>query len=694
MKVNKLIKSTTLWDEAVSCYLSGNYSHAETLIRQAIALLPDKPELYNVLGIVLARRSQFYDQKEQSEIPLPEINMLTLHEAADSFSKALQLNPKFAEACNNLGNVMVTMGKHIEGLDLFKKALALRTQYTEAMENQGNVLLEMRQYDQAQEVFNKIIAQNPDCAKAYFDKGRIAFATGKTEEAITLHRRALEKDPQLSEAFISLGNVYRSLKWVTEAERCYQKALEICPNSPAGWNNLGIVLHDKGQINEALSAFSRALALKPRYSDAHSNQLYSSLFSAELSSQEIVVLHNAWEKQQAACLGERRSDHILRNHRRLRIGYVSPDFHTHSVSYFIEPILAHHNLEIFEVYAYSDTISPDKTTERLKTHVCVWRDICRLDDSSVEELIRRDEIDILVDLAGHTARNRMLVFARKPAPIQISWIGYPGTTGLSAIDYRFTDVKADPLETVNEDAPERLQYLPDTFLCYRPPEDSPQIQMLPAIQNSYITYGSFNNYTKIIPEMIALWSMILKSAPQSRMILKAAHFADASISCKVLNVFEKFGVSNQRVSLLAWLPATMKHLEIYNQVDVALDTFPYNGTTTTCEALWMGVPVITMVGDRHASRVGASLMETVGLPSFIVKTPDDYVRKAVEIGQDIRLLKEIRCNLRQQITQSPLRDEKRMTGNVEDCYRQIWREWVEKREERNEHEFNRQQEAN
>jgi predicted O-linked N-acetylglucosamine transferase (SPINDLY family) len=360
--------------------------------------------------------------------------------------------------------------------------------------------------------------------------------------------------------------------------------------------------------------------------------------------------------------------------RKLKIGYVSPDFRRHAVAYFIEPVIIAHNHEYFEVFCYSNSVKHDEVTKRIQAHADQWRNIVGMSDEQVTELIRKDGIDILADLAGHTAYNRILVFARKPAPIQVSWIGYLATTGLSTMDYKIVDNYTDPLGLTEQFYTENLMRLPESFLCYLPDRASPEIGPLPAMSTGHITFGSFNNFAKVTPQVFALWAKILNEIPDSRLILKGRSFHDKTTCNYTINMFTQRGIAAERITLQYW-DQSPKHLESYNLVDIGLDTLPFNGATTTCEALWMGVPVITLAGTAYHSRVGVSLLSNVGLPDLVANTPDEYISIAVNLAKDLNRLKSLRGYLRNIMRYSPLCNAKKFTLNLEMCYRTMWEIW-------------------
>jgi predicted O-linked N-acetylglucosamine transferase (SPINDLY family) len=364
--------------------------------------------------------------------------------------------------------------------------------------------------------------------------------------------------------------------------------------------------------------------------------------------------------------------------RRLKIGYVSPDFRQHSVSFFCQPLIQHHNRQLVEVFCYSEVKSSDDVTDEIMTSADEWRPISGLPDEAVAEQVRQDGIDILVDLAGHTAENRLLVFARKPAPVQITWLGYPNTTGMPVMDYRLTDDIADPPGEADQYHSETLIRLPDGFLCYSPPDDAPDVSGLPARQTARITFGSFNNLPKINEAVIALWSRLLLKVPKSDLLLKSKQFADAHVRQRFVDLFTSHGIAAERITLLPRVPSTAGHLALYHRVDIGLDPFPYNGTTTTCEAMWMGVPVISLRCERHAGRVGASVLTRVGLKELIAESEEQYVEIGMKLAQNLDGLEMLRAGMRARMSASALCDAKSFARTMENNFQMIWKIWCQK----------------
>lgn len=486
------------------------------------------------------------------------------------------------------------------------------------------------------------------------------------------------QDGPVNEAvrFIKLGRELTRMGKLTKAEACYRKAIALQPDFAKAYNGLGLVHLLEGKLSEAESDFRRALAIKPDYANAHTNILLCLNYNPHIGEDTIFEEHQLW----GACHGRPKKE--IRPHsndrsinRRLRIGYVSPDFRKHSVSYFFEPLLAGHNRERFEIFCYAEVPEPDETTERLRQLADRWVNIAGLSDEECADLIRGDRIDILVDLAGHTRRNRLQVFVQKPAPIQVSWLGYPNTTGIPSIDYRLTDAVADPEGSADRFNTENLIRLPNGFLCYAPPSHAAEVMPLPALTKGYVTFGSFNNLAKITPDALKLWCSILSFTPRSRLVLKNLAFTDEILRSRYQEFFTGEGIDPSRIDMIPWNPSRKEHLALYGSVDISLDTFPYNGTTTTCESLWMGVPVVTMKCDRHAGRVGASILSRVGLEYLVAKSPTQYLDIALTLAGDLMSLAGLREGLRERMTRSSLCNPQSFAGDVEDAYREIWRRW-------------------
>lgn len=647
--LGNVYKDRREFDKAASCY------------QKAIQLNPGLFEAYHNLGIVFQARNE-------------------LDEAAACYQKAVGLNPDLADAYYNLGTISQDRGLLDEAVAFYRKTVQLEPKLTDAWFNMGNVFLDKRQYDEAASCYRKVVQLNPALAAPYYNLGIIFEKNEQLTEAIDSYQKALQLDPNLVDAYNNLGNIMQKQNAFDKAIEYFHRALVLRPDFAETLVNIGNLLRDFGHTDEAEKCYRRALAIRPDWSFCYGNLLFLMLYNSRYDAQTVFLEHLKFAKQfeeplSAAILphsNERTAD------RRLKIGYVSPDFRRHPVASFIESILAAHNRTRCEVFCYSDVPKHDEITARMKGHSDHWRDIPGMSEGEAADLVRKDGIDILVDLAGHTAHNRLLLFARKPAPVQVSWIGYPATTGLSSMDYKIVDNYVDPPGMTEQFYTEKLIRLPDSFLCYLPERGSPEVGPLPILKSGHITFGSFNNFAKVSLEVIGLWTKLLKAIPGSRLLMKAKSLSDRSTREYVMGLFAQGGMTAGRIELLSWEPATGAHLDIYNRIDIGLDTFPYAGTTTTCEAAWMGVPVITFAGNTHASRVGASLLSNIGIPDLIAKTPDEYLAIAVNLAGDTHRLQRLRGGLRNMMINSPLTDAQRFIVNLEDSYRSIWEQWCGK----------------
>lgn len=561
------------------------------------------------------------------------------HAQAEAYCRqALAIDPKMPGAHLNLGIALRSQGKFAEACQSFKRATGLKAAYSEAMDSLAHAYISLYDWPAAVQTLNEIIAIWPNKAEMHSNLGSVYQAMGRPQDAIAAYQAALKINPRLAVTLNSLGSAYLAQGDFEQAERCYRQCLVATPGD--------------------LQARSNLLMLLNYLPDADPARVFAE--------------HLEWGRvaeSRIPRLDPAGFDHDPQ--RRVRVGYVSPDFREHSVASFIEPVLRHHDRSRFEVCCYSSLPVPDETTLRIKASVDVWRDIHKLSDGEAARLIRDDRIDILVDLSGHTSGGRLGIFAARPAPVQMTWMGYPNTTGLGTIDYRITDGVADP---AGEDAyySEALLRLDGCFLSYRPVTDAPEPAPLPALANGHVTFGSFNNFSKINPGVLQLWAGVLKQTPGSRLLLKCPALTDAAVQERVSAALRVLDIGAERVDLLGHTPTRQEHLALYARVDIALDTFPYNGTTTTCEALWMGVPVLSLAGHHHAGRVGASLLNAAGLTDWLASTPESFVAAAQARAADVAGLARLRGSLRGQLANSPLCDAAGFVRRFEAALQQAW----------------------
>ena len=631
----------------------GKFNEAEDTYKKMLSLKCNHIEVYNYLGIIQHRQGKFI-------------------EAEKSYRKMIELKPDLAEAYNNLGNILNEQDKLIEAEESFKKAIAMKPEYAEVYYNMGIVLNKQRKYNEAEASYKKAIALKPDHIETLNNLGNTLKEQSKFIEAEESFKKVLVLKPDHVEAYNNLGCMFNDQDKFVEAESNLRKAITLNPNYTEAYSNLGNTLQGLGKIEEAIQNYDKAIKLKIDYLTAYNNKNVSLNYSSLYSSLYIYRQHHKFEKQFGGFkIKSPFSVNIKKKfNERLRIGYVSGDFRQHSVAYFFKPLLENHNVHVVETFCYYNNIFVDRVTKSLMKTCDHWRSIFGIANSEILKIIKADKIDILVDLSGHTNNNNLLVFAQKPAPIQVTWLGYPNTTGLSAIDYRFTDSITDPIGETDEFYSEKLLRLPNGFLCFQGNEKVIFESEPPWSRQDYITFGSFNNSSKITPLVIDVWSKILNLVPKSHLILKCNKFKYNKDY--FFDLFKKKGLTKDRIHLYEHFSSTNDHLELYNSIDIGLDPFPYNGATTTCEALWMGVPVITLQGDRHVGRVGASILTNVGLKDFIAKDIDNYIKLAIEMSSNTNYLKKIRKNLRGQMQKSLLCDSRSFANDIETSYKDMW----------------------
>jgi len=527
---------------------------------------------------------------------------------------------------------------------------------------------------EAERIYRQVLAQQPDHADALHLLGVLAGRTGRLDVAVELIRRAIAIWPTGASYHCNLGNALRSTGQIEQARESYRQAILLAPDFAEAHCNLGNVLKDMGRFDEAIAAFRQAIRLEPGLAGAHSNLIltlhYHPGYDAKMIQEELRL----WNQQHAEPL-----EKFIRPHsnsrdpdRRLRIGYVSPGFGDHPLGWFLLPLLANHDHQCVEVFAYARVPVPDTMTKRLRAHTDAWRDVVGLSDAQAADLIRQDRIDVLVDLALHTGDNCLPVFAHKPAPVQVTYLAYAGSSGLTTMDYRMSDPYLDPPGEDESFYSERTIRLPQTFWCYQPPVDLP-LQPPPALENGFITLGCLNNFCKVNEPLLSLWARVLESAPHSRLLL---HAYEGSHRQRVLDHLQRESIDPQRVSFVAKAPLAA-YFERYHSIDIALDTLPYGGGTTTCDALWMGVPVVSLAGKMAVGRAGSSILSNVGVPELIARTPQQYVQIATDLAKDLPRLAELRRTLRGRMEASPLMDAPRFARNIETAYRQMWRNWCE-----------------
>ena len=533
--------------------------------------------------------------------------------------------------------------------------------------------------DKVEQAVCEIIEQDPSRTDIMLALAMVFKQTRQINKAKKWFEKILKQEPHAL-VYNELGYICQCMGHLSQAIQYQTKAIEAEPNNAELLANLARILIGTGKAQEGINLFRKAVETEPANAAMHSNFLFNLHYLPNLDPEMLFAEHKRWGRIHApASLARVSHKNVPDPDRRLRIGYISPDFGSHAVMYFFESVLDGHNKKEVETYGYANVRAISDTTERIAQKFDHYRNIFGVSDKKVVALIEEDRIDILVDLAGHSTDNRILVTAYKPAPIQVTYLGYFDTTGVQAIDYILTDSIADPPES-QKFYTEELALLPDGFLCYRPADYTPLLTSLPAGRNGHITFGVLCNNRKINPIIMELWAKILKANKESRLLLMFRTGNDPDVRNYYFSEFERLGIPNHRVAICGGTHHA-EYLKYYSEVDIVLDTFPFNGATTTCEALWMGVPVISLVGEMHVSRVGLSILTRIGLELFAASTSKEYVAKATALANNRQALENLRASMRERMNNSILRDAKKFAGGVEAAYRKMWQQWCQYRNE-------------
>jgi protein O-GlcNAc transferase len=606
-----------LLQQGVECHRTGRLPDAETLYRRVLAQAPDHPGALHYLGLLAMQTGH-------------------LPAAEELLARAAKLTRGAAEVLNNWGMALARLGRLEDARDKFTAAITRDAALVDAYVNLGNVLADTGEHAQAEERYRAAIRLAPRSVGAHNNLGRLLAARRRTPEAVAAFEAALAIDPRHGNALMNLGNALR----------------------------------DQGKLREALARYRAAQAVRPNDPEAFSNLLLALNCDPEPTPDEIFAAHREFAARFEQPLRAQWPVHPRRARTgRLRVGYVSPDFRAHAAAAFIEPLFAHHDRSRVEVTAYYNAWAEDETTQRIKGLADRFVTIAGWSDAQFAQAVGRDAIDILVDLSGHSGGNRLLAFARKPAPVQVTWLGYLNTTGLEAMDYRLTDARADPPGATERWHTELLARLPASLWCYRPWDVSPDVGPSPAARNTYVTFGSTNNPAKLTADALAAWAQIMARVPASRLHMHAPD--DADFRARLLAAFRAQGVDATRITFFARVPAA-EYLAQYTAIDLALDTFPCCGGTTTFDALWMGVPVVSWAQARPFSRGGASILGNLGLEECVAATREEYIESAVRLASDGARLAELRAQLRPRLSASALVDGERFARAVEDAYETMW----------------------
>jgi protein O-GlcNAc transferase len=661
-------RAIALRDDAVEARINlGNALHSQNRFeeaaaayRRAIEIRPDSAEAYNNLSSALQSLGR-------------------VDEAIAAVRRSLELNPDHPPALNNLGTSLQTRGEVAEATVILRRALELRPNFPEAEYNLANALWMSGEFDAAIAGYRRAVALKPSYVAAYNNLGNSLRSMGDLAGSEAAYRTALKHRPNYAEAQNNLGTVLRMRGRITEALAAYQTALSLRPNTASIHSNLANVFKDIGELDRAIASYRHATNLSPTDPVPHSNMVFTLMYHPQYDAQAILRECKLWNERHAQPLrGQVRAHGNDRvSDRRLRIGYVSPDFRDHCQAFFTIPLLANHNHEEFEVFCYAAVPKLDSVSERLRGYADVWRNTARINDAKVADLVRADGIDILVDLTMHMGFGRPLLFARKPAPVQVAWLAYPGTTGTETVDYRLTDPYLDPRGEHDADYSEQSIRLADTFWCYDPLTSEPKPNALPAVERGYVTFGCLNNFCKVNDRTLAMWAKVLAAVPKSRLVMLAPA---GECRDKILSMLAP-GADSSRIEFIE-RQARPEYLQTYHCIDIGLDTIPYNGHTTSLDSYWMGVPVVTLVGQTVVGRAGLSQLSNLELCELVGQTEEEFVRIAVTLAGDLDRLSELRRSLRERMERSPLMDGPRFAGNVESAYRLMWQKWCQASQDR------------
>ncbi len=652
----------TMTDEALTTavqhHRAGRLEEAEQIYRQVLQAEPGQADALHLLGVLAYQRGD--DER-----------------AVEYIERAIRSDEHQASFHSDLARALYRQGRFAESILAYQRALRLKPDDASTHINMGAALRKQGWIAEAIASYERALQLQPDYPEAHNNLGNALRTQGRVAEAILCYERALKLRPNFAEAYNNLGIALKDQGRMPEAIAAYERAVQLRPEYPEALDNLGNALRTHGRIVEAAQCYRRAVELRPNYAEAHSSLVYSLHFCPGIEARTLYEEHRRWDRQFAEPLARLILPHSNEPapQRQLRIGYVSPDFRDHVVGRGLLPLFRAHDHRQFEIVCYSGVTRPDALTKLFRDQADAWRDIADRTDEQLARIVREDRIDILVDLTLHMVGNRLLMFARKPAPVQVTFAGYPGTTGLSAIDYRLTDPYLDPPGLHDDHYAEESVRFFDSFWCYDPPDREPTVNQLPALANGSVTFGCLNHFGKVNQPVLRLWAKVLRAVAGSRLLLLTPEGPQRQSTLEQLS---EEGVSPERVNFVGHQPR-QAYLGLYHHIDIVLDTFPYNGHTTSLDSLWMGVPVITLVGQTVVGRAGLSQLTNLCLPELIAGTPEDFVRIAVDLASDLPRLGELRTTLRGRMETSPLMDVERFVRGIEAAYRAMWQRWCERR---------------
>jgi predicted O-linked N-acetylglucosamine transferase (SPINDLY family) len=652
---------------------SGLHEEAIAAYRQALEFKPGQAEIHNNLAGALKDQGRF-------------------HEAITAYRRALERKPDFAAAHFNLGNLFRGQGRLDEAISSYSRAIELHPSHAEGHHNLGVALEERGRLNEAISAYRRALTLRPDYAEAHNNLGIALTLSGQTEVAIAAYRRAIELQPDYAEACNNLGVALKERDRLDEAIDAHRRAIQLKPDLVGAHNNLAVALKDRGDVDEAIATFRQALTLDPQQPSVHSNLIFALYYQPNQNQQTVAEEQERWNTRFCAPFR-----HLVQPHtnnrdpdRRLKIGYVSAGFRDDAIGANLWPLIKSHDHRNFEILCYSGVVQPDRLTAEFRHHADQWRSTVGVGDDALAAMIHEDGVDVLVDLSQHISGTRLPVFARRPAPVQVSFLGYPDSAGIDAIPYRISDrwLELERQMQVaccrSQDGSAPLSHLAscdldpasgicliDTFWCHDPRGIDVAVNALPAAEAGRVTFGSLNNFCKFNEPMWRLWARLLHAVPDSRLLILAGA---GSHRDRTREILQREGIDPERVEFFSRRPRR-EYMELYHRVDIALDPFPYNGHTTSLEALWMGVPVVSLAGETRVSRGGLSILNNLGLSELVATTADEYFRIAAELASDLPRLAALRATLRSRMESSVLMDAPHFASQVEAAYRAMWWAW-------------------
>ena len=650
--LNLLMKSA--WEH----YRAGRPREAEQLARQAREQDPNNADALHLLGLLALVGQR------------PDI-------AADLLNHAIEIDSSVPEFHKDLGLAMRALGLLDEAITSERRAIELRPNFGEAHFHLGNFFQTKGNVDEAIAAFRKLTELEPTLAPAYLNLGNALLLDNQPFEADIAYRRALDFDPNLARAYSSRGLLLLSKGDLDGAATAARRAIQLAPQFAEPHSNLATILLGQGLVDEAIAQYRQATTIAPDYVEAHSNLLFALHYHPRFTPEQILREHRDWAREFADPLTAQAPPHAndCDSERRLRIGYVSPDLRDHPVGRFIVPAFEYHDRRHLELHCFCDVRKPDDITRQIQRSTDHWHYTGGLSNAAVADLIRANKIDVVVDLSLHSAGNRLMALALKPAPVQMTYLAYPGTSGLSAMDYRLTDARLDPIENGNDRYYSERSLRLDEYWCYNPPEEAPEVNDLPALTAGHVTFGCFNALAKLSDPALVLWTELLELVPGSRLLLHANPGGHAK------RIFDAFAANDVDLARIELIPRQKRadYFRSYHRIDIALDPFPFVGGATTCDALWMGVPLVTLAGQVATSRFGVSFLSIIGLEDLIAQNHAQYLKIASSLAGDLPRLRSIRTSMRQRMKDSRLLDCASLARNLENAYRTAWRAWCASR---------------